>query len=72
MDWTDNDTAFLFARVQNTAHVRTGVVHSEIIAINIVDSDEMTFQPYGDAATRGNVIGLGGFHESGRVWTDRR
>ena len=72
MDWTDNDTAFLFARVQNAAHMRTSVVHSEIIAINIVDSDEMTFQLYGDAAARGNVIGLGGFHESGRVLTDRR
>ena len=71
MDWTNNNPALLFARVQNAAHVRTSIIYGVIFAIHIMDADEMTFQPYGDAVTGGHLVRLSRFYESRRFSTLR-
>jgi hypothetical protein len=64
MDWTNKNTIRLFARVQNATHVGTDIIYGVVLTIDIVDSDEITFQLHGDTTSRGHVVGLCRFYES--------
>ena len=72
MDWTNKNTIRLFARVQNAAHMRTDIIYGVVLTIDIVDSDEITFQLHGDTVPGGHAVGLCRFYKSRRSLIHRR
>ena len=71
MDGANNNAILPLARVQDAAHVGTDVVYGIILAIDIVDSDIITFKLHGDTVSRGYPAGLCRFDESRRFLTVR-
>ena len=71
VDWTNNNTAFLFTRVQDAAHVRTDIVYCVKFAVDIVYSDIIPLQLYRDTIAGGHAVHRCRFHVSRRFLTHR-